>query len=146
MVCTFFGHREINDCNVVLSRLYDTLVELIENRGVRNFMVGNSGAFDQMVLKVLRMLSESHNIDYAVVLSYPNVVKNEYEDYVIGETVYPEVLEKVPYRYRIDKINRWMISKCDMVITYINTHIGGAAKYAEICEKRGFEVIKLGKV
>lgn len=99
-----------------------------------------------MVLKTLRILSKKHKIKYAVVLPYPIEIKKELAEYEDYETIFPELLERVPRRYGIDKRNRWMISQSDVVITYVNTCIGGAAKYAEICEKKHLEVIKLGKV
>ncbi len=146
MICTFFGHREVHNCNEIASKLYDTIYELVENRGVKTFFVGNNGNFDRLVLEVLRTLSKTHDIDYSVVLSYLKVKKDESEVLEASETMYPEMLEEVPQRYAIDKRNRWMIGKSDIVVTYVNTCIGGAVKYAEICEKKGMEIIKLGKI
>lgn len=145
MTCTFFGHSQIHNYNEVISKLYDTVYELVEERGVRDFLVGNNGTFDRMVLNVLRQISESHKISYSVVLSYLNVAEHK-ELYNVEETVYPELLERTPKHYAIDKRNRWMIKRSDIVVTYVNTCIGGAAKFAEICEKRGMEIIKLGKI
>lgn len=145
MTCTFFGHSQIHNYNEVISKLYDAVYEMVEEREVSDFLIGNNGTFDRMVLNVLRQISKSHKISYSVVLSYLNV-KEDKEKYKIGGTVYPELLEKTPMRYAIDKRNRWMIGKSDIVVTYVNTCIGGAAKYAEICEKKGMEIIKLGKI
>ena len=78
-------------------------------------------------------------------LAYINLNK-EHFDHGISETLYPEVLEKTPLRFAIDKRNRWMISKSDIVVTYINSHIGGAAKYTELCKKRGLQIISLGRI
>lgn len=145
MVCTFFGHREINDSKELAEKLYETLSYLIENKGVRDFYVGHNGGFDRLVIEALRKLSKKYEIKYSVVLAYMNLNK-EYYDYNFLETIYPENLEKAPLRFAIDKRNRWMISKSDIVITYINSHIGGAAKYAEICEKKELKIIRLGKI
>lgn len=46
-VCTFFGHRDCPDS--LRPRLRKILVELIEQRRVDLFYVGNQGGFDQMV-------------------------------------------------------------------------------------------------
>ena len=145
MTCTFFGHSEIRDYNEVASKLYDTVYELVEERGVCDFFVGNNGAFDRMALSVLRQISESHNIRYAVVLSYLNRAEDK-KLYKSEETIYPELLESTPGRYAIDKRNRWMIDKSQLAVTYVNTCIGGAAKFADVCEKKGLEIIKLGKI
>ena len=77
MVCTFFGHREIHNYNEVASKLYDTVYELVEDKGIKHFLVGNNGAFDHMVLKVLREIAKTHKIHYSVVLSYLNIKKSE---------------------------------------------------------------------
>lgn len=145
MTCVFFGHREVYNRDEIAEKLYDTLSYLIENRGVKTFYVGNNGSFDRLVLETLRKLSKICKIEYTVVLAYLNL-NDEYRDYDAKETTYPENLEKTPLRFAIDKRNKWMISKSDIVVTYVNTCIGGAAKYAEICEKKGMEIIKLGKI
>ena len=45
--CTFFGHR---DCpETIRPALRRLLVDLIENRNVDMFYVGNQGGFDYMV-------------------------------------------------------------------------------------------------
>lgn len=143
MICTFFGSRNIQNYNEVITKLYDTVCDLIENRGIRNFIVGNNGAFDRMVLKVLRTLSKSYDIDYMVVLSYLNNKNDEYNDIKSCESVYPEFLEKTPKRYAIDKRNRWMIKQSDIAVIYIKDPFGNTVKYAEICEKRKMQIIKL---
>ncbi len=144
MTCTFFGHKQIHNSDEVCAKLYDTLTDLIKNRGIRKFLVGNNGAFDRTVLKVLRKISETYDIDYTVVRSYINK-KDEYDDVRPHESVYPEVLEKTPLRFAIDKRNRFMINRSEIVLTYIENPFGGAAKYAEICEKCNMEIIRLGK-
>ncbi len=145
MICTFFGHREVGNSDEVAKRLYNTISDLIVKRGVKVFYVGNNGSFDRIVLETLRKLSKIYEIEYTVVLAYLNLNK-EYCDYEVWETVYPENMEKTPPRFAIDKRNRWMIEKSDIAITYINSHIGGAAKYAELCEKKRIEIIGLGKI
>ncbi len=146
MFCTFFGHRQVSNCNEVAPLLYDTLLKLVEERGIKDFLVGDSGAFDRMVLTALRKLSKSNDINYSVVIAYIGTKKNEHYNYRENETVYPDGLEKAPLRFAIDKRNRWMIGKSGIVVTYVNSSIGGSASYAEICEKRGLEVIRLGKL
>ena len=145
MVCTFFGHREIHNSDEVVAKLNNTIVCLIE-KGVREFLVGCNGNFDRLVLLTLRDLSKTYDIDYKVVLAYLNNSKNECFSYKTGETLFPEDMERCPYRYAIDKRNRWMIKKSKIVVTYINTPFGGSYKYAEICEKKELEIIRLGKM
>ena len=44
MVCTFFGHRDTPERATPL--LHDSIVDLIENKGVTDFYVGYNGNFD----------------------------------------------------------------------------------------------------
>ena len=68
-VCTFFGHR---DCpSSIKSKLWNVLVDLIENHSVSLFYVGDNGYFDRMVRSCLRDLKQQHpQINYAVVLEH----------------------------------------------------------------------------
>lgn len=145
MVCIFFGHREVSNREEIIAKLFDTIRNLIENKGVKTFYVGNNGYFDRLVLDVLRSVSKNYDIKYSVVLAYPNYNK-EHFDYEAGETIYPDIFLKTPLRFAIDKRNRWMINECDFAVTYINSYIGGAAKYVEICEKKKLPIIRLGKM
>ena len=145
MVCTFFGHREVQNSGETRKKLNDTIRKLIENNGAKTFYVGNNGSFDHLVLETLREISKEYKINYSVVLAYLDFNK-DYCDYRSDETIYPENLEKTPLRFAIDKRNLFMIEKSDIAVSYINRSIGGAAKQVEICEKKGLKIIKLGKI
>ena len=56
--CTYFGHRNAPD--TIKPVLRETIIDLIENKGVNLFYVGNQGAFDRMTIKVLRELKEKY--------------------------------------------------------------------------------------
>lgn len=142
MTCTFFGHSSVS--RETLIPLTKVLTNLIENKGVDIFYVGNHGGYDRMVMAKLREMKKKYpHIDYKVVLAYIPTKKDEYEDY--SETLYPSVLDGVPYRARIVKRNEWMIKKSDYVVTYVEQNIGGAAKSKEKAEKEGKKVINLAE-
>ena len=68
MVCCFFGHRDAP--STVKPDLIECITSLIEE-GVTEFLVGNQGAFDAIVLSALRLVKEQHpHITYNVVLAY----------------------------------------------------------------------------
>lgn len=46
-VCCFFGHRDTQ--SHIAGRLEQTIIDLIENKSVDTFYVGNQGGFDSMV-------------------------------------------------------------------------------------------------
>ena len=115
MVCTFFGHKDTS--KEIEPTLRSTLIDLIENKNVTVFYVGNNGNFDTMVRRQLEDLSQIFPITYSVVLAYLPTKKNKYEN--LTSTIYPEGLETVPKRFAISWRNKWMIQQSDIVVTYV---------------------------
>ena len=138
--CTFFGPR---DCpETAKPYLREVLIDLITNKGVDTFYVGNQGRFDGIVRSVLRELEQEYpEIHYAVVLAYLPGKKNEYDDF--SDTILPEGIETVHPRYAIEWRNRWLLPRADFVVTYIAHPWGGAAKFAEKAKREGKTVVNL---
>lgn len=138
-VCTFFGHR---DCpETIKPYLREVLVDLILNKSVDTFYVGNQGRFDGIVRSVLRELTQTYpEIRYAVVLAYVPGKKRDYDD---SDTILPEGIEAVHPRFAIDWRNNWMLKRADFVVTCITYTWGGAAKYAEKAKRAGKKVIHI---
>ncbi|MCQ2440539.1 MAG: hypothetical protein MJ076_01410 [Clostridia bacterium] len=63
-----------------------------------------------------------------------------------SDTIYPDGLEKVPRKFAIDRRNRMMIDWSNIVIIYVCYPFGGSAKFREIAEKKGKEIINLGNL
>lgn len=143
--CTFFGHKECEIDNPI-DKLLPVLANLIMNKGVDTFYVGNQGDFDKTVLIVLRRFQTYFtHIKFSVVLAYHPFVK-PYSDFLKAEeTVFPEELENIHPRFAISKRNEWMISKSDYAVVFVKRPVGGAAKYKELAEKKGLTVINLHK-
>ena len=69
MVVTFFGNRQIHED--IYPALLNTIIDLIEHHGAHTFYVGNQGAFDDTVRKILKMLSREYpHMRYTVMLAY----------------------------------------------------------------------------
>ena len=130
MICTFFGHRDIpKNIKPTLKRV---LVDLIENKNVDLFYVGNNGNFDFLVQEVLKELKEIYGIKYYIVLAYlPK--KDKYTDY--SNTIYFDEINSKPYKSRIIERNKLMINKSDYVVTYV-THFGNARDLEEYAKKQ----------
>lgn len=139
MVCTFFGHKDTP--KEIEPTLRSTLIELIENKNVSVFYVGNNGSFDTMVRRQLEDLSQTYSITYSVVLAYLPTEKNKNDN--LTNTIYPEGLETVPKRFAISWRNKWMIQQADVVVTYVTHNFGGAAQFKEIAIKHSKKVIEL---
>ena len=139
MICTFFGHKDTP--SDVEKPLQNAITDLI-NQGVTCFYVGNQGNFDAMAIKILRKLKEEHtDISYTVVLAYMPTQRNE--DEYADESVFPECLADVPPRFAIDRRNRYMLQKSDIVISFVKHSFGGAAKFTQLAQKQGKTVINL---
>ena len=138
MRCAFFGHcdapLEIRD------KLKETVISLIEERDVTEFYVGNNGNFDRIALSVLKELSEMYpHIDYYVVYAYlPKKGGDDFE-----HTIYPEGIETAPKRFAIDYRNRWIVGQADIVVAYVRRSFGGAAKFVDMAERQGKDIIDL---
>lgn len=142
MVCSFFGHKDTP--STVYPQLKGCIEGLIVNRDVTNFMVGNQGGFDSMVLKALRELKQQYpQVCYSVALAYMPGERQEYELYDLTETFLPERIEAVPKRFAISYRNKYMVRESDIVLCYITHSWGGAAQFVEYAEKQGKEVINL---
>ena len=141
MTVTFFGHKDTP--KEIEPTLRTTLVDLIENKNVTVFYVGNNGNFDTMVRRQLEDLSHTYAITYSVVLAYLPTKKSEYDDYT--NTILPEGIETAPKRFAISYRNKWMIQHSDVVVTYVTHSFGGAAQFKEIAVKQGKTVIELSE-
>ena len=139
MVCTFFGHKDTP--KEIEPTLRSTLIDLIANKNVNVFYVGNNGNFDTMVRHQLEDLSHIYPVTYSVVLAYLPTEKNKYDD--LSNTIYPEGLETVPKRFAISWRNKWMIQQSDVVVTYVTHNFGGAAQFKEMAQKLRKAVINL---
>ena len=141
MICTFFGHKDTP--KEIEPILRSTLIDLIENKNINVFYVGNNGNFDNMVRRQLEDLSLTYPITYNVVLAYLPTKKSEYEDYT--NTILPEGIETKPKRFAISYRNKWMIQQSDIVVTYVTHSFGGAAQFKNMAERKGKTIIELSE-
>ena len=139
MTCTFFGHRDAP--TEIKPLLKNVILDLIENYDVTQFYLGNQGNFDTMARNLLYEIGQFQNIKYDIVLAYFQINK----DPLLAEynTILPEGIENVPYRFAIEYRNKWLIENSDIVITYVTHAFGGAAKFKKLSEKRRKTVIEL---
>ena len=140
-ICTFFGSRNVADN--IKPNLRKIIVDLIENKGVRIFYVGNQGNFDYLVLNLLRELKKVYtNINVLVILAYMPSDKKE-GDFDGIETIYPYDLFNTPMKYRIYERNCWMLNKSEYVVTCVRNTFGGASKFKALAEKKAKTVIEV---
>lgn len=137
--CTFFGHRDCPDS--IIQPLQETLQDLVLNKHVTYFYVGNQGRFDAIARSQLKALAlQFPELHYAVVLAY---LPEKSGDIHFADTMFPEGLEFVHPRYAIDWRNRWMLTRADVVVAYVTHTWGGAARYVQRAYRQGKTVVNL---
>ena len=127
---TFFGHRDTPKETESALRL--TLIDLIENKNATVFYVGNHGNFDAMVCRQLEDLSKTYPIKYYVVLAYMPSKNAEPDEH----SILPEGIETVPRRFAINHRNKWMLTKSDIIVTYVTRKFGGAWEFKQMAMKQ----------
>lgn len=134
---TFFGHRDTPKEIEPALRL--TLIDLIENKSATVFYVGNHGNFDAMVRRQLEDLSNTYPIKYYVTLAYMPGKKDNPDEH----TILTEGIETVPRRFAINYRNKWMLTKSDIVVTYVTRNFGGAWEFKQMAEKMKRNIIEI---
>ena len=142
-VSTNYNHYR-DTPSTIQHKLFEVLIDLVENRGVDVFYVGNQGHFDFLVRKILKELKEIHpHIKPFAVLAYMPSSKKVYEQEMFLETIYPENLEFVPYKFAILKRNEWMLNRSEYVVTYTTRAVGGAYHFSELSKRQQKTVINI---
>ena len=150
--CSFFGHRNIFNLDIVRKDLLKIVEELIIN-GFNNFMIGTHGDFDSLALSICRELRKKYDIKISIVFtSVSKIIKNnnlEYsniEFYEDCETLFFDI-EEIYFKNRITYSNYKMIDKSDTIVCYvnINSHSSGAKKAMNYAIKNNKEIINIFK-
>ncbi len=116
-VCFLFGHATAN---------YDALpkIEAAAQRhyleyGIRNFIVGNRGSFDQMAAGAVKALKKKYDdISLQLLLAYHPAERPMELGNGFDSSFYPP-LEGVPRKFAIVRANQYMIDHCDTIICYV---------------------------
>ena len=128
--CFFIGHRETPD------RVYPTLLETIERHiteyGVSEFVVGQYGSFDRLVIRALSQAKRAHP-DITLMLMTPYYPVNRKVDLPeeFDALFYPPDLETVPKRLAIIRANRYMVERSDFLIAYVRHPASNAKELLE---------------
>ena len=120
-VC-FIGHRIIVNEKQLLTRIKNTILQLIKN-GVDTFLFGNKSEFDDICLEVVSKFKEQYpNIKRIYVRSSYPVIDESYKEYLLKsyeETIFPKEVENAG-RCAYIKRNQKMIDACEICVFYFN--------------------------
>ena len=133
--CFFIGHRETPD------RVYPTLLETIERHiteyGVSEFVVGQYGSFDRLVIRTLSQAKRTHP-DITLMLMTPYYPVNRKVDLpeAFDALFYPPDLETVPKRLAIVRANRYMVDHSGYLIAFTWHAASNSRELVEYARRR----------
>jgi len=140
--CFFIGSRYAS-WNIK-ELLKKTIKKHIIEYNVTTFTVGQYGNFDRMVICTLREVKKQHaNIKLYLLTPYALTQKIEIPK-GFDSTLYPDGLEKVPFRLAIVQANQYMVKHSDYLISHLG--FGNSRKiveYAKNLEKKGLIKVTL---
>ncbi len=145
LTVSLFGHRTIEDAQLVERKLYELLRIIIQENREVEFLVGRNGEFDLMAASVIRRLKKeiySENVFLTLVLPYETAelrnniegFENYYDSIEICEACAEQNFKKA-FTIR----NRDMVDRSDMIVLFVKNQSGGAyqtLRYAEKNEKK----------
>ena len=139
MRCVFLGHRDCPDR--IKAKLRENIINLISEKGVSEFYVGNNGRFYSMVQTVLYELAqEGFCVLYRIILSkIDEVAIGGHQD----ATLFPEELALGVPRFAIYKRNEWLLSHADILISYVIYEASNSGGWLNKARKRGINIINL---
>ena len=130
--CLFMGNRHAPSS--IIEPLTEAIEKHITEYGVTTFIVGHYGNFDSMVIGALREAKKQHNdIELYLLAPYALNQKTDTPEGFDG-TIYPDGLEKVPFRLAIVQANRFTVKNSDYLIAHQG--IGNSRNLVEYAQKR----------
>ncbi len=127
-----FGHSAAN--YAALPRIEAAVQRHYLEYGIRIFMIGSRGAFDQMAATGVKALKKKYaDISLQLLLPYHPVERPVLWDGV-DSSYYPP-LEGVPRKYAIVRANRYMVDHADSIICYVSG-IGNSRNLLEYAQRR----------
>ena len=140
--CAFFGNSTLWDSREVMEKIKLTAIDLIKNKGVDTFLVGNKGKFETLSHKMMEQIQCDYpNIKIMLVIAYAQDL--EKCSYDFDDFYYPPKSELGHERWGIAKRNEWIIEQTDYIIA-CNQYQGRAYNYCEKAKRKGKEVIEIG--
>ena len=137
--CFFIGHR--NAPESIYPNIVSTIEKLIVENGVKEFVVGNYGMFDYMVIRALQQLKTKYpDIVLLLLTPYHPSVKKVIKPESFNEIYYPEGMESVPYKAAIIEANKKAISSSEFVIAYFKHSASNTVKFIEYAKRRDVKI------
>ena len=148
---SFFGHRYLDDFRATEDKLTDLITGLLQEKEYVEFLVGRDGDFDQVVtstfIREKRLYgSNSSSLIWVLPYSTADLERNleAYEGYY-DEIEICEVSADSHPKAAIQKRNRNMVDRSDLVVCYVDHETGGAYQTMSYATRQGKHVINLAQ-
>ena len=119
--CCFFGHRKINKTSELITKLTETIKNLIENKGVDTFLFGSKSEFDKLCLEVVtEQKKKNPYIKRIYVRAEYQYISESYKKYLLknyDDTYYPKQIENSGKASYVER-NQEMINKSRFCVVY----------------------------
>ena len=137
--CFFIGHR--NAPESIYQNIVSTIEKLIVENGVKEFIVGNYGMFDSMVIRALQQTKIKYpEIVLLLLTPYHPSVKKVIKPDGFDNIYYPEGMELVPYRAAIVRANEKAIERSGFLIAYFNYSMSNTRRFIELAISKGIDI------
>ena len=140
---SFFGHRQVDHFFDAEEKVTEIIRKLISEKDYVELLIGRDGDFDQIVSStVLRVKKRVFDANSSLIWVMPYETA-EYRDNVESfEEYYDEVelcQESASSHFKgaIQKRNRYMVDRADLLICYVEKESGGAYQTMQYAIKAG---------
>lgn len=149
-ICSFAGHSKLYNTGEIYEHLLSVIEALITDENIREFWVGNYGAFDRLSAKAVKELKNKYpNIQLNLVIPYLTAEINKHKEEYYKEydsILIAEIPEKTPKKAQIIKCNQYMVKKSQVLVAYVSYSWGGAVKTLEYAQKqKNIRIINLAE-
>ncbi len=145
MIVTFCGHSK-GVPSGIKEKILEVLKEAIKDEPV-DFYLGGYGEFDAIAAEsCIEYRKANKNAKLYFITPYNSASYLENRSAMLSDFdgyIYPDIA-RVPKRYAIVARNEYMVKKADLVIAYVNSDKGGAAKTLKYARKLNKRYINLG--
>ena len=142
---SLFGHRQVENLNLINERLIKIIKELLKTKQYVSFLIGRNGEFDEYVASLIKSVQKEtgkENNDLSLVIPYTVSDLEYYENYY-DCIVLPECVHRSHPKAAITLKNRWMVECSDLVIVYVERDTGGAFAAMKYAQKLKKDIINL---
>ena len=147
-VCSFTGHRIIENTYEVKEKLKKLIIELIED-GYLEFYNGGAIGFDFLSAITVIELKKEYDIKLNLILPCKNqdIKWNNYNKkiyrYIIDNCDSLEYISEEYNNFCMHQRNRALCERCDLLVAYLKRNYGGTYYTVEYAKKTGKRLINI---